>query len=522
MDPIHFDKLPDLCLRKIFAFLGLRDLVRCRAVNRLLKSYADSTQVTELVVYGERRYGRCYEKARNWYQTDRPIDLESAITVDAFKCVKSSPFKLNQQLKFLHLIVWGDSYLPLRAVGNLKQLIHFEFRSRADSPEKARTLTLPNLKVFAIESRDRVILNAPKLEVLKCVMSQIHLEYPETIKRLEYLKDDRYHGGRYDFKKELTKLSGLEALHVHLEYNAHNPLDGIRLSDFPDLKELNIKCSLGYRDGYEQLRSLLLNFMHDRSALLRDELKLYLNDVLLLSDDQLLIFDPQDQDRNAFEFMNYRLLLGHSYPDVDSVNFNLLMRLDFEISEDFFERFPRIQKLTATNRVDPEQLEWFLQNATALSSLKLTETRLDQAFFDRLPKHCSRLTRLEFYESSDLVTNFQFLLQFEHLEVFETDRPLHSFDLAAAAFRQLEKLERLLYRTGNALVKIRRPSTLEDNYTLRFLRDEREGESIKTSEIFCQVNLSWARLADLYEQRRAGLNIMSEKRMRIKRLKISI
>ena len=516
MNPIQFDQLPDLCLRKVFAFLGLRDLVRCRAVNRQFKSYADRIQVRELVVCPS--YCVDYVKDKNWFETNRSIDLEGAISLNALKKSAKSPFKLNQQVTCLYFYTTEDSYSALRTVGSLKQLIHLEFRSGHSRSDKARTLTLPNLKVLSIECSELVVLNTPKLEALQCVMNKIQLEHPETIKRFECISDRRHD------LRELTKLSSLEVLHVELHY--HNVLDGIHLSNFVDLKELSIKCSLGYREDYEQLRSSLFNLMHEKSDLLRDDLKLYLNDVLLADDDQLLMFDPilldihDWYDRTAeiyFKFMNYRLLRRDSYPEADSVDFNRLMRLDFEISEDFFDRFPRIQKLTATDLVDQEQLEWFLQNATALSELKLGDTRLGQAFVDRLPKLCSLLTSLELYENSELVTNFQFLLQFEHLEVFKTNQPLHSFDLASSAFRKSKNLKTLYFRTGSAFVMIERSSALEDNYSLRLFQMKRNREITRT---LCHENLSWTQLEALYEQKRKHLIDEPEKRMRVKRARL--
>ena len=47
MDAI--DQLPHLCLKKIFSFLNLRDLIRFRAVNRQFKLYADEATVDELI-----------------------------------------------------------------------------------------------------------------------------------------------------------------------------------------------------------------------------------------------------------------------------------------------------------------------------------------------------------------------------------------------------------------------------------------------------------------------------------------
>ena len=69
------------------------------------------------------------------------------------------------------------------------------------------------------------------------------------------------------------------------------------------------------------------------------------------------------------------------------------------------------------------EFECFLQNAVALRALvalELTETTPEQAVHGP-PAQAQQPTWLKVNES--LVTNFNFVLQFEQLEVFQTDRP---------------------------------------------------------------------------------------------------
>ena len=202
---------------------------------------------------------------------------------------------------------------------------------------------------------------------------------------------------------------------------------------------------------------------------------------------------------NFLWFKNYRLLRRDSYPAVTFVNFNKLMELDVELSSDFFDRFPRIQELIATGPVERDRFEWFLLNATAVRELELTNTSLDQTFMDRLPKMNSRLTGLEVNESSRLITDFNFVLQFEQLQLFETDRELGSLDLAAQAFRQLNELQIFHFRAGSEIVQIDRLSSIKSAYNLEFT-PENCGASTRP---FCKKNLKWTELVALYDQRRA-------------------
>ena len=512
MDPIQFDQLPDLCLRKVFSFLSIRDLARCRAVSRQFKFYADHTKVTELVVQTNRRGNNLCKK---WFRTNSSIDFDGAISLNTFESVKSTPFKLDQ-LKFLHITGKLSSDAIYTALNDLQQLIHLELCS--EGYNLTRTLVLPNLKLLLIESMSEFVLETPKLEVLSCeAIPLIQIVYPETIKLVDCIIE----GGSYG---DLAKLRQLEVLIVYL--GTYSSLDGISLSDLTALKELNLTCNL-YKNEV-QFMNPVLNLMHEKNAFQRNDLKMYLNEVLLVDAKQLaaldVLFDSsiannedQKETENAFKFMNYRLLLRDSYPAITSVDFSHLMRLDFEISEDFFDCFPQIRSIIATDLVDREHFGWFLQNAIALRTLKLTDTRLDQAFMNHLPKLCSRLTRLEVNDSLGLVTDFQFILQLEHLEVFETDRPLHSFALAAVAFRQSAKLENFRFRSGNSLVKIERSSSPEDNYTFRLFRIVGNRE---ITETMCHENLSWAQLVIIYEYVKTGHIDVPEQMMRVKRIRL--
>ena len=524
MDAFNFEQLPDLCLRKIFAFLNLRDLVKCRAVNRQFKSYVDRTQVTELVV-GDDKYLFCsYGRFGIWFQTERKIDVQGAISPKALVSAKSSPFKLHQQLKFLHFRSRGT--FDFKIFNDLKQLVHLEFHSWA--PIK-QTLALPNLKVLSLSCGGSPVLNTPKLEVLRCdQIGNIELKYPQIIKRLEC--------GRIDFNHpNLTKLNNLEALGCSLNEARLNEVPS-RLSNWTGLKELHLEFDFTCgncenESDHERIRGSLTRILQKRASLKRDDLKITLNDMLLTDEEHLPNFEiyirPDHIKRKSdleewvnsvdtpFRLMNYKLIYYTDF-QVNEVDFCELAELNFEISEDFFERFPRIRLVIAKNPVDQGIFEWFLQNATELRELELSQSNLDQAFFDRLPKLASRLTHLMVYGSFGLVTDFQFLLHLKQLEKFEGDRALHSLDLAATIFRESQTLKSFCIRTDHEFMQIERDSAAEDDYSLQFFAIEDNEVGAQT---FCQENLKWSELATLYDSRRTSLAV-SKYRMRVKRIRL--
>ena len=507
MEPVQFDELPDVCLRKILGFLNLRDLVKFRAVSRQFKAYAEETPV-ELTVSDRRTSCGFWCE---WYDTDRQIELGSSISPNVFDSVRSS-LKLDQQLKFLHVhLQRTPADFDIEILNTFKQLVHLELGLR---PRKNQlTLTLPNLKVLNVRfglDKCSFVLKTPKLEILVCfLITNIRAEHPETIKRIECDCLDT---------NDLAPFENLQVLICHCGFDV---LDGIRLSNWSALNELHIRSEsleevAEDEPDFDEFRSSLLNLMRNRTKSKREELKLYLEEVLLVNPVEQLagcFQHPYTIDgftgkktsklthgKDLWLLKNFRLLHRDSYPHLTLVRFGELMKLDVELSGDFFDRFPRIRVLVVSGPVDRDRFEWFLQHATAVRKLVLNNASLDQTFMDRLPQINDRLTSLTVNESC-LIKNFDFILQLKQLREFETDRRLDSLDLPERAFRQLNELERFDFRAGREGAQIGRCSRIKNDYSLRFYAKKNEPSG---SQTFRRDNLNWAELVTLYDQRRGA------------------
>ena len=495
---VQLDQLPYLCLKKIFGFLNLRDRIKCRAVSRQFKEYADEAGIEELVV--RKKQSECSKQCKTWYLTDRPIERGSAISPKAFDTARAPPFKLSEQLKYLHLHF--DSKVDFEFLNGFK-LVHLELRGRFSGGPK--TLVLPNLKVLDVRtySSASIVLETPKLEVLACGdISNIQAEHPETIKRIECDCSDA---------NALAKFENLQILVFHCSYDSD--LDGIRLSNWTQLKELQFQFQS--RSEYEDLRSSLTDLVHQRTESKREELKLYLEEVLLIDTgvDQLNDYrrnrdeygyytDDYTDDRpdELFWMKNFRQLRCDSYPDVTKVDFNALMELNPMLSSEFFERFPRIQKLTATGLVDLHRFDWFVHNATALRKVRLTNISLGQTIEER-PKFERPLNLLVANEHSARFSNFDLIVRFEKLENFRTNAGLNSLDMVASTFEQLSKLISFEFREGHSFVKITRCSCDRNKYNLEFYC---YGYTDK-KEQFYEDSLKWPELVMRYDQTKAKL-----------------
>lgn len=484
----------NLFMEKVFARLGLRDLIRCRAVSRQFKVYADQALATldELIV--QSGYGT---KPKHWYLTDRRIDWENSIRSNAFASIKSSLLRLDQ-LKFLYLNL--NSGFDHKILNGFKQLEHLEIVAYSSGGTQKKTLTLPNLRVLRFgDHHDFFVLKTPKLEVLACNrFDAIRVEYPTRIKRLEC-----YYPG------ETCSLATFKNLEAFKCQTMPSDLSG---SFWAGLKELDLCAELRYMSKleYEKLMSSLVNLIGRRAGQ-REELKLYLNDVQLTDADQLIDYQVMRSAPDQFWFKNYQRLRHDSYPAVTNVHFNRLMNLTVELSTDFFRRFPRIGKLTATGSIDREDIKWFLKNANALRDLSLTGTSLDDEFMDILPNINNRLTHLKVTEVSSLITRFEFILRFEQLVRFETDGQISSLELPANAFDKLKSLQCFDFRSGFDRIQIERFSPYNPMYTLSFSLI-----GYNWTEKFSLQKLSCTELTTLHDQRRAAL----KKRATIKRARL--
>ena len=275
MEPVKFDQLPYLCLKKIFGFLDLRDLARCRAVSRQFKYYVEQeSTVDELAVFPGSRF--TIDKPK--YLTDRPIERASLISRKALESVRLWLPKLEKQVKFLHLCESTHSSFDFDSefANRFQQLQYL----RVDPMHEITTwtLTLPNLKVLnALHCVfGSYVLKTPKLEVLACsyiCIAFIEVEHPETIKKIEC--DVTFGQGN-----GLEVFKNLQVLIFH-DYSDSLSANELHLSNWKDLKELQLNTNPEL--DYEECQNSVVNLMRQITESKR-ELKLYLNGTLVEAD----------------------------------------------------------------------------------------------------------------------------------------------------------------------------------------------------------------------------------------------
>lgn len=492
MDELKVDQLPYLCLKLIFGYLSFKDLVRCRAVSRLFKEYAEETRVTELIVSDHQLpCGKQWRLCSHWDdETDASVNSEHEISWSALLFAHRWPFKLIQNLKSLHVHLRDTVFKAEVLKPFEQQLVHLELYegSRLRRRGQRTTLTLPNLKVLRLRlcnsgfgHLNQFVLNTPSLEVLGCDSSdRIEFDYPETIKELD-----------------LTIWKQLDS-------------DRVRtlLSTLKNLKELAVETGtdmqfiLNYpedEDEAEQIRILLFNLAYKRDGMGREDPKIYLHNVLVDSADQLASRESMRYP-DSFCLKNYKRMRRPNF-EVYQVNFQNLTAMGVELSDEFFTKFPKINSVNSSGPVDRDAFGRFLKKLSALRKLELENTTLDQTWFDHLlPTICSQLIDLAIRGSSNLVTNFDFILHFRQLRSFYIGQRLSSLESPAKAFRRLNHLWYFGFRASDRSVFIFRRLKIKNNYTVSFRLDSDVGDIPVSPACNRHANLKWAELVALFDQ----------------------
>lgn len=343
-------------------------------------------------------------------------------------------------------------------------------------------LSLPNLKCLRIviyANQTGLEIDAPKLTALQlpkwaddmCDLSSLQFTHPKSIKFLSiqnYLKRENYLA-QFD-ELEFLEINNL-ALRIDDERGLTFPET---ISNFAKLKQLNLLGEMSifmWTQIYDVVQQALAmgknglrvfylgvdlstssNFLNHflfyhrarigcRAAIDKDDSKGKTLFGPLCWPYELTIqfknYSILKQNLDSHYEIDYDLLVNSILPElVQQGNLYRTERTDGYpqapnglpmssfLPGDFFERYPKIVKINATNRIeDEEHFTQFVKDCKNLMNLKLENTQLSEAFVDELPS-ISLLSFLEIQEDADL--NMNFLRRMNRLGVCIVNQPLSS------------------------------------------------------------------------------------------------
>ena len=419
------EDLPPEMISELFGHLHPRDLIACSLVNKRWHSiYTDFRSVDSLIELNP--YGHL---AHRWYHSGERIEEKELCDSKLLLRLFDRPLLSN--LKRLAICAYAWPEFDLNKLNQFQQLIHLEIGTSGCN--------------IYIESKEKVVLNLPKLEVLGLWITWV--DSPSLVVDCPVLSVfiyDGFHEEMVDLKhpKTIRKLRGWMSGPTLAQFKNVECFDSLSfkaitrdtLLRLPKLKELRHNYSLGSSFLYgEQVGRLdkeklaLRQFLDDLEVLKGSDFKFSyggfsLTKTMLDQIDFGVQINEEGKEVMLVEYIytkNYHLFDGLDFGGFIDYN-RLLNNFSGQLPNCFFRKFTTIRWLRAEGPVaDAKHLLWLLKSLGSVRKLHLEYTGLGQPFFDQLPASARLLTKLEVYEgNAKKKINFNFISQLPYLVSF--------------------------------------------------------------------------------------------------------
>ena len=440
------DDLPTEMINELFKHLHPKDLASCSLVNRHWHSIYVGFKVQSLAAMTDQN---TLDLAK-WYDLNQPIQEAERCRPAMFDRLVDKPLLSN--LKHLALCD-GKFAFDLNKLNRFQQLVHLEIKS--DFKGKVH-LNLPRLKVLAFHYFNwhcTLSIDCPLLSTLfycgECEDTRLlKVKQPETIRKLETGMENP------DF---LTPFKNVEFLRTW-------DLNLISVRSLPRLRELHCNQGIKYafqresrhRPGtVDRVKRTLNEFLNEAKKLRGNNFQLRFSGFQLakVNVDQI-DFGVQTNEKGAesvcteYVYMkNYHLLEPGALDFQSSVNYTLLLRhVTGEFPRCFPQKFTGIELVYATAEVqDADHFLRFLKSLRCLRRLVLSNTKLNQVFYDLLPASTHLLIGLHLRSGhceDGLQLNFDFIYKLSGLTALEY--------CTAQSYESFSSLVRLLGRMEEA------------------------------------------------------------------------
>lgn len=475
-------QLNDQLLICIFKNLDILSLRKCRLVCKNFRSLCDQIEPTEVIAADLIRKSKDF-----WFHTNDQIDFQNTIKIDAFKNFKLS---LEQKLKHLVLSVNCEKKFDFEFLNEFTELEHFYLEFYLRNLKSNQKLELPKLSIFQIiihpfdSDKDRrskrLELNAPQLTTLTCLgVSFFHLDLndPKTVKHL--LIDE--------YGSKVESFVNLEHFQCNDILTGSSVFNVDILEILTELKKLSLNFDFFDETTYDMIIGAMCYIKKQTKTM--KSIDIYINGIYF---HEISFIDfKRDENLLTFQLRHYNSLSG----DLSFVKRIMYHRLIRSIKRtnllekirlqsltqiypkklpktkegfpvDFFKRYFNIQAIQISRAVEDQNLFiYVIKNSKYLTELDLLDSKLDQFFYDQLPKICE-LTQLRIVESDlSIDLKFNFIFEIKLLAIFETNRQL-STELVVRAIQKLRNINFFKFYSKNWNVNVQREA--ENLYELNF------------------------------------------------------
>lgn len=406
-------------------------------VCRKFKFFCEEVKIDEIIICNKGGNRKAY-----WFHTNKQFNYKDSLHinlwVNEFEIYRPI-FQLEKSLKRLYFRGCITQFDKLN-ISCFSQLVQLQMELDTIYYGNRRVvIELPNLKILEIgegfSETSELHLNTPKLEMLKChKFESIHLVHPNTIHHLELAF----------YAEAALQLVNVSYLKVDWKQIRHRNI----LSMFPKLQTLICDaCDHEDEEDFDatthELRQLVM--------LKKPEQKIYYLSVELNAEK----IDEYEDSRNAlaFQISNYNSLCANIFYSA-AIDYNELMGLvNGSLPDDFFQKFLNIRSVVVSGKSTCQQhLSSFLKRLEYLNSLRLTDTFLDQTFYDGLHE-MSQLRKI--YVKNSPIRNHDFLFKLPILEDFITDEDnAYLLDVASALYCRLKFLSNFNFYVNGEFIMI--------------------------------------------------------------------
>lgn len=403
--------LPDLVILKIFDYLCLVYLVKCRNVSKKWKSLVDEKikNKEELILF----INLPIIETSFWRYNREKINLNYSLSVSETIISSEAFLNLFKSLKIRKLLVYSyeihdlrEKILPL--IDYFKESLEhlqMEFRMVSSFWSEKRKVNFPKLKSFIFSSEFRADpfgdcedFNLPSLEHFSSTLFHLNKKKLEWIKNLKYFcffEYSYYSKNHFSLVWPNFIFSNLEILCIS------NESSKIPISIFPSLKELYIYIIFKDISGDEN-KSFVNFYQQEKIRNKKHDLDIYvdgfkLNDVLI---QQLFINNEQGPYLSSESYLNYHRNNHLEYKSCEE-------RLDsFVFTNTFITSIDSIKSLKY-NIIDQLVYCFLGSYSTNLKNLDIVfknviqiilEDAVQQESLDLLPKYCPNAFNIKFSE----------------------------------------------------------------------------------------------------------------------------
>lgn len=396
------DRLPLELYYLIFGFLDLKDVLKfrllCKSTNQIVRHF----KVDQLIV-NQRNLLYDFRLRDNWLFTNQPIKLRCW-----FSCLNSS-FFLGSSLNLTNLRrlrvanVRTTAKISLTDLNQLDRLVQLEIHYEKCLVDDK--LCLASLEILVIKSSVpiRMQIDCGQLRSLSFdygTFEVVQFAFPERI--------ERFLTNNYD--KQVVRFKRLH----YYECNTATNLSADILTALPELTELkiNVHCS----DDSATLRALVV----EQKSLDR-QLKIYYNGILLTANQLAADAEFQLRNRLAVQMASYELLCEHLPCEYSICYDNLINLTGGRVPASFHQKFNNLQLVEVKQRVDPVAFTIFVSRCRNLTELVLSQSNLEQSFYDQLNKTTNLIILRIFEDDESFRLDFSFVSEMAYLEQLTTD-----------------------------------------------------------------------------------------------------